>query len=527
MTQALAPPGTSFLASRRGQLTLVLLCVVAMLDFMGISIVNVALPTIQRDLHFSQQNLQWVLSGYTVAYGGFLLLGGRLADLLGRRVTLVAGTALFAVASIAGGAAPNAGTLVGARIAQGMGSALMTPAALSILTTSFNTGTDRVKALGAWGAMGGLGSVFGVFLGGVISAGPGWRWVLYLNPPICAIVILAAYWLVSGEAPRRSRLASFDTPGALLATGGMLLLIYALVRAPDDGWGSGQTIGELTGAVVLLIGLVVNELRHREPVLPLSIFRIKGLAATDASQVLAMAGFFSAFFFVTLYLQEVLNFSALRAGVAYIPIAAIVAVSSIGGSGLVPRVGTRPLIVAGAAIATGGLYWLSRIPPHGYYWTDLFPAMMIMGVGLGLVFVGVQIAGNAGVPADKAGLAGALITASFQVGSALGLAVLSALATSRSHQLLAEHATLPHAQVGGYSRALLGATFFVAAVVPIALLTANTRGEPEGSTEITAVAAAGSSADPSTSPPAGPTVDARAAAIPAADASRPGTDPGR
>jgi EmrB/QacA subfamily drug resistance transporter len=490
MTEAMAPPDTSFLATQKGKLTLALLCVVALLDFIGISLVNVALPTIQRDLHFSQQNLQWVLSGYTVTYGGFLLLGGRLADLLGRRVTLVSGTALFAVTAIIGGAAPNAGTLVGARLAQGIGAALMTPAALSILTTSFNSGTDRVKALGAWGAMGGLASVLGVFLGGVISAGPGWRWVLYINPPICALVILAAYWLISGEAPRRSGLASFDTPGALLGTSGMLLLIFALVRAPDAGWGSGQTIGELVGAGVLLVALVANELRHRNPVLPLSIFRVKGLAATDASQVLGLAGFFSAFYFITLYMQEILHFSALRAGSAYVPIAAIVAVGSIGGSALVPRLGTRPLIVCGAAIATGGLYWLSRIPAHGHYWTDIFPPMMIMGLGLGLVFVAVQIAGNAGVPPDKAGLAGALITASFQVGAALGLAILSALATSRSHQLLSEHATASNALAGGYARAVLGATLFVATVMLIGLRAGNTKGEPLAapSIEITGVA---------------------------------------
>jgi len=492
MTEAMAPPGASFLATRKGQLTLAFLLVVALLDFMGIAIVNVALPSIQRDLHFSQQNLQWVISGYVVTYGGFMLLGGRLADLLGRRLTLVLGTAVFGIAAIIGGAAPNAGTLVGARLAQGLGAALMTPAGLSALTTTFNTGTDRVKALGAWGAMGGLASVVGVFLGGVISSGPGWRWVLYINPPLCTAVIIAAYLLMSGEAPRRSRLASFDTPGALLGTAGMLLLVYALVKAPDDGWGSGATIGELAGAGVLLAALVINELRHPNPVLPLSIFKIKGLAATDAAQVLGLAGFNSAFFFITLYMQEILHFSPLRAGAAYVPIAAIVTVGAIGGSGLVPRLGTRPLIIAGAVIATGGLYWVSRIPEHGYYWTDIFPPMMIMGLGLGLVFVGVQIAANAGVPPDKAGLAGALITASFQLGVALGLAILSALATARTSSLLSAHHAVPDALVGGYTRALLGATFFVGAVILIGLRAANTKGEPPGGTptEITGVAVA-------------------------------------
>jgi predicted MFS family arabinose efflux permease len=332
-----------------------------------------------------------------------------------------------------------------------------------------------------------------VFLGGVISSGPGWRWVLYINAPLCAAVIIAAYLLMSGEAPRRSGLASFDMLGALLGTAGMLLLVYALVKAPDNGWGSGSTIGELAGAGVLLAALVINELRHPNPVLPLSIFKIKGLAATDAAQVLGLAGFNSAFFFVTLYMQEVLHFSALRAGAAYVPIAAIVVVGSIGGSGLVPRLGTRPLIVAGAIIATGGLYWVSKIPVHGYYWTDIFPPLMIMGLGLGLVFVGVQIAGNAGVPPDKAGLAGALITASFQLGVALGLAILSALATARTSSLLSAHHAVPDALVGGYTQALLGATFFVGAVILIGLRAANTKGEPPGGTpaEITGVAITG------------------------------------
>jgi EmrB/QacA subfamily drug resistance transporter len=491
MTDATASPGPSFLATRAGKLTLAFVCVVGLLDFLDTSIVNVALPSIQRDLHFTQQSLQWVLSGYTVTYGGFLLLGGRLADLLGRRSVLVAGTALFAVSSLAGGLSQDSGTLIGARLAQGLGAALMSPAALSILTTSFATGTDRVRALGAWGAMGGIASVFGVFLGGLLSAGPGWRWVLFINPPICAAVIAAAYRLISprgahGEARERPRLASFDTPGALLGTGGMLLLIYALVKAPVSGWGSAATIGELIGAGALLTLFVGNEARHREPLVPLSIFRIKGLAAADATQVLAIAGFYSVFFFVTLYMQDVLHFSALRAGAAYVPVAVIVAVGAGGSSGLISRIGTRPLIVAGALVAAGGIAWVSRIPAHGYYWTGIFPAMMVMGIGLGAVFVGVQTAANAGVPADKAGLAGALINASFQVGGALGLAIFSALATARTRELLAAHAPAPAALAGGYARALLASAIFVAAAAVIGLRTANTKGEPAA--EITAVA---------------------------------------
>src|SRR5689334_3523604 len=432
-----APPlaTSSFLATRRGRLVLAFLLAVAFLDFLDASIVNVALPSIARDLHFSVQSLQWVLSGYIVTYGGFLMLGGRAADLLGRRRILVAGTALFGLAS-------SAGTLVGARLAQGFGAALMSPAALSILTTSFSYGTDRVKALGAWGAMAGMASVAGVFLGGVISAGPGWRWVLFVNLPVCAMVLAAAFRLLPADATgpsgkKGSDLSSFDVPGAILGTGGMLLLIFALVRAPDEGWGAARTIGEFAAAAALLTGFVLNERRHRNPLVPLSIFRIKGLAAADATQVIAMAGFYSAFFFLTLYMQNVLGFSAVRAGAAYVPAAAMVADSAGIGTTLITRVGTRPLIVAGALIAAGGVYWLSRIPARGFYVTDLLPGLLIMALGLGGVFVGVQTAANAGVPPRLAGLAAALINASLQVGAALGLAIFSAIATSRTRHLLA------------------------------------------------------------------------------------------
>jgi len=494
-----SPPSTaSFLATRRGRVVLVFLCAVGFLDFLDTSIVNVALPSIQRDLHFSAQNLQWVVSGYIVTYGGFLLLGGRVADLLGRRRTLVAGTALFGLASLTGGLAPNAGTLVGARLAQGLGAALMSPAALSLLTTSFSYGTDRVKALGAWGAVGGLSSVIGVFLGGVIAAGPGWRWVFFVNLPVCALVLVGAFRLIDGgrpgpAGPRGLDLAAFDTLGAVLGTAGMLLLIYGLVRAPDNGWGASATIGELAGAAVLLIAFAVNEARAANPLVPLPIFLIRGLGAADAVQVLAMAGFYSVFFFVTLYLQNVLGFSPTRAGAAYVPVALLVTVSAIGASGLITRLGSRPLIVAGALIAAGGVFWLSHLPAHGSYLADVFPGMMVMALGLGGVFVGVQTAANAGVPPSLAGLASALINASFQVGAALGLAVLSAVATSRTRSLLAGHATPAVALSSGFHRALLVASVFLVAAAVIGLRAANTRGEPTG--EITDVAPGADSAE--------------------------------
>src|SRR6266581_3693821 len=309
----------SFLATRRGKFTLVLLAAVGFLDFVDASIVNIALPHIRSDLHFSVQDLQWVLSGYLLTYGGFMLLGGRVADLLGRRRVLVGGTVLFAVSSLVGGFAGSPGVLVGARLTQGLGAALMMPAALSLLTTLFKEGPDRTKALGIWGGVAGLASAAGVFLGGVLSEGPGWRWVLFVNPPISLLLLGAIFWLISGER-RHARPGSFDIRGAVLSTGGMLLLVYALVKAPDQGWGTARTIGEFAGAFALLAAFVINEQRSKKPLVPLSIFRVKGLAAADVTQLIALAGFLSMFFFLTLYMQNVLGYSPIKAGAAYLPL---------------------------------------------------------------------------------------------------------------------------------------------------------------------------------------------------------------
>ncbi len=470
-------PQTSFLASRRGKLTLALLCAVGFLDFVDASIVNVALPSIRQHLHFSVQSLQWVLSAYLLTYGGFMLLGGRAADLLGRRRLLVAGTSIFAISSLTGGVAGSEGMLIGARLAQGVGAAMMMPAALSILTTSFHEGSDRNKALGAWGALAGLASAVGVFLGGVLSEGPGWRWVFFVNLPVCALILVAAFRLLSGER-HRARLANFDTPGAILVTAGMLLLVYALVRAPDIGWGKARTIGELACAGALLGAFVVNERRQRNPLVPLSIFRINGLAAANVTQVTALAGFYSMFFFITLYMQNVLGYSQIQAGSAYVPVTFGVAIASGISSQLFARTGTRPIIVAGALLGAGGLYWLSRIPVHGSYLTDLLPGLMIMSFGLGAVFVGVTTAGNAGVPPDKAGLAAALINASTWLGGALGIAIFSAISTSRARNLLAAHASTPDALTSGFHRALLAGSIFLLAAAFIASRAINTRGEP-------------------------------------------------
>jgi EmrB/QacA subfamily drug resistance transporter len=472
-----APAQPSFLATRRGKLTLAFVCMVGFLDFVDASIVNVALPSIRRDLHFSVQSLQWVLSAYLLTYSGFMLLGGRAADLLGRRRILVAGMSLFALSSLVGGLASDSAMLIGARLAQGLGAAMMLPAALSILTTSFHEGKDRNTALGAWGAIAGLASAVGVLLGGVLSEDVGWRWVLWVNLPVSAALLLATFRIVSGERPK-APVKNFDALGAVLVTGGMLLLIYTLVKAPSDGWATTSTIAGLVGAGLLLLAFVVKERRDSNPLVPLSIFRIKGLAAADATQVIAMAGFYSMFFFLTLYMQNVLGFSQIQAGTAYLPVTAGVVIASGIASQLFARIGTRPIIVAGALISAGAVYWLSRIPVDGSYVDDLLPGLVIMSFGLGFVFVGVNTAANAGVPADKAGLAAALINTSTWLGGALGLAVFSVVATTRTQHLLDAHASQPDALTSGIRYALVACSAFLVAAALIALRATNTRGEP-------------------------------------------------
>ncbi len=464
----------SVLRTRWGVLTLLLLCGIQFMDVADTSIVNVALPSIQQSLHFSQQNLQWVASGYILTYGGFLLLGGRAADLLGRRPVLIAGLLWFAVCSLAGGLAQSQGVLIGARIAQGVGAAIMAPAALSILTTTFSEGGDRNTALGIWGAVSAVGAAAGVSIGGLLAEGPGWRWVMFVNLPIIALSLPATLRLLPNDR-KRALGGEFDLQGALLATGGMLLLVFALIRAPVVGWGSAQTILQLGGAAAALAAFAANELRATNPLFPFSILRVKGLAAADVTQLVAFAGFLSMFFFVTLYMQEVLHFSPIQAGLAYLPVTGAFAISAGLTTQLITRIGTRPVIVAGALIAAAGIYWLSRVPVDGTYAGNVLPGLVAMPLGAGAVFVGATIAANAGVPAHLAGLAAALLNAARQVGSALGLAIFSAIATGRTQHLLAAHTPRAAALTAGYQRALLVSSIFVLTAAIVALRSSDTR----------------------------------------------------
>jgi len=465
----------SSLSSRRGVAILLLLSLVQFMDVLDASILNIALPSIKDDLGFSQQSLLWVVNGYILTYGGFLLLGGRMADLLGRRFMLVTGLLVFAGSSLIGGLAHSGSLLVGARFAQGIGAALLSPAALSTLTSTFRSTRDRNTALGVWAAVSGIGGAAGVLFGGLLTEGPGWRWVLFINVPFSAIAFIGAFVLLERERMHARRLANFDVLGAFLVTGGMLLLVYTLVKAPDVGWGATRTIAGLAGSAVILAAFVVNERRVSNPLVPLSILRVRGVAAADTTQMVALAGFLPMFFFLTLYMQTVLGYSPIQTGVAYLPLTGGFIIAASISSQLFARIGTKPVVVAGAAIAAGGLYWLSRIPVDGSYVWDILPGLLIVSVGMGGVFTGLTTAANAGVDADKAGLAAGLLNTGQQLGAALGLAILAALATARTTSVLDSGDGLAQASTDGYQRALLAGAFLVLAATVVALLTPNSR----------------------------------------------------
>jgi EmrB/QacA subfamily drug resistance transporter len=463
------------LATRRGVAILLLLSIVQFMDILDASILNIALPSIKRDLGFSQQDLQWVVNGYILTYGGFLLLGGRMADLLGRRLVLVTGLVVFAGASLTGGLAHSESVLIGARFAQGLGAAMLSPAALSTLTSTFRSTRDRNTALGVWAAVSGIGGAAGVLFGGLLTEGPGWRWVLFVNIPFSAIAFVGAFALLTKER-MRGRLASFDALGAVLVTGGMLLLVYTLVKAPDVGWGATRTIAGLAVAGLTLAAFVVNELRVANPLVPMSILRVKGVAVADATQLVAVAGFLPMFFFLTLYMQTVLGYSPIQTGLAYLPLTGGFIVAASISSQLFARIGTKPVVVVGAFVAAGGLYWLSRIPVDGSYVADILPGLLIASIGLGGVFTGVTTAANAGVGEERAGLAAGLLNTGQQLGAALGLAILSALATARTSSLLhGGHDSVAQAATDGYGRALLAGAALVLAATVVALFAPNTR----------------------------------------------------
>ena len=443
---------------------LALLCAVQFMVVLDIAIVNVALPSIQVDLGFSQENLQWVISAYALLFGGFLLLGGRAADLLGRRRVFVAGTILFTVASLLAGLAWSEATLIGARALQGLGAAIITPAALSILMTMFAEGRERNAALGAWGGVGAFGAVAGVLLGGILTDVLSWEWIFFINVPVGLAALALTPVLLSESRDLKAR--SFDLPGATLVTGGLVVLVYAITQASDYGWGSAETIGFFAAATALLGAFLAWEARAAEPLMPFSIFRLRTLTGANIAGLILGTAVFAMFLMLTLYMQQVLGYSPLKTGIAYLAVAGTAIIWSGVAAQLVNRVGVKPVLVAGMATLTAGLVYFSQVSVGGSYVADLLPGFLLIAIGLGFSFVPISIAALAGVRASEAGLASGLINTSQQIGGALGVAILSTLATSRANDGVAAGHALPVALTDGFQIAFIaGAAIAVMGVV--------------------------------------------------------------
>jgi len=405
---------------------------------LDVAIVNVALPSIKSDLGFSQTNLQWVVSAYAILFGGTLLLGGRLADLLGRRRLFVAGLALFTASSLLCGLAWSEGSLIAFRAVQGLGGALLAPAALSLLMTTFREGRERNVALGVYGAASGSGAAAGVLLGGVLTSYLSWSWIFFINVPVGVTAIALTPMLL-----RESRAAlphrHFDFAGAASITAGLMLLVYAMTRATSDGWSSPETVALLIGSAVLVLGFVAIELRSRSPLLPLRIFRLRTLTAANATMAILGAVSFSAFFLLTLYLQDVLRYSAAQTGAAFAAFALSVVVASNVAQALVGRVGVRATLTAGLLVLASAFALLSRLPVDGHYFWDVFPAFILGGSGMGLSFVPITIAGLTGIERADAGVASGLINTSRQIGGAIGIAAVSAVAAASTTRYADSH----------------------------------------------------------------------------------------
>jgi EmrB/QacA subfamily drug resistance transporter len=406
---------------------------------LDVAIVNVALPSIQNDLHFSQTSLQWVISAYAILFGGTLLLGGRLADVLGRRRLFVAGLALFAASSLLCGLAWSEGSLIGFRALQGLGGALLAPAALSLLMTTFAEGRERNLALGIYGAASGSGAAAGVLLGGILTSYLSWSWIFFINVPV-GIAAIALTPMLLHESRANLPHRRFDFAGAASITAGLMLLVYALTRATTDGWTSSTTIALLAGSAALVLAFVAIELRSTSPLLPLRIFRSRTLSAANTAMLIVGAVAFSLFFLLSLYLQDVLHYSAVQSGVAFVGFALTVVVVSNVAQAIVGRLGVRPTLTAGLLIFAASNALLTQLPVHGHYFWDLFPAFVLGGAGMALAFVSVTIASLTGVERSDAGVASGLINTSRQIGGAIGLAGASAIAATATSNYANAHA---------------------------------------------------------------------------------------
>jgi EmrB/QacA subfamily drug resistance transporter len=457
---------------RRWQ-ALALVCVAMFMTVLDVSIVNVALPSIKRSLGVSDSTLEWVLIAYTITFGGLLLLGGRAADLLGRRRMFMIGLAVFAAASLVCGLAGSIGVLVAARAVQGIGAAIISPATLSIITTTFEEGAERNKALGIWGAMAGSGAAAGVLMGGILTKYAGWQWIFFVNVPVGALVLAFTRPLV--RESRISGLRGFDAGGAITATGHLAVLVYTISKAPDVGWGSARTIGLLVLSGILLAAFVAIESRHPSPMVPFRIFRTKTVTGANVSGFLLGAVIYANFFVLTLYVQQVLGYSALKTGLTFLATAGTVIPVAGASQALTTRFGPRPVLAVGLALMTGGMLWYAQIPVHGGFVGTLLPGYLMVGVGMAFAFIPMSIAALAGVAPQEAGLASGLINTSQQVGGALGVAIASTVAFTHERTLLASGHSVAVALTSGFSLAF----WVIAGVSAASVLAAVTLVRPQ------------------------------------------------
>jgi EmrB/QacA subfamily drug resistance transporter len=458
-------------------LVVVIVCVAQFMVVLDATIVNVALPSIQVGLRFSPSSLQWVINMYTLIFGGFILLGGRAGDLIGRKRVFGAGIVLFSGASLLNGLAQSSGILIAGRGLQGLGGALLAPAVLSIITTTFSDASDRAKALAIWSAIAAGGGAVGLLLGGVLTDLASWRWIFFVNVPVgVALAIATARFVPESRAQLARR--TFDLPGAVSVTAGLVVLVFAIVKSNSYGWGSPRTIGLLAVGVVLLAGFLVLERRSPAPLMPLSIFRRRSLAAADLTLLLTAAAVFATFFFVSLYLQQVLGYRPLRAGLAFLPFSAGIAAGATIARKLVPRVGVRVVPLIGLALAATGMIVLTQLPVDGRYASDLLPGVLPLGLGLGLTFVPITLAGTSEVSGEDAGLASGLLNTAQQVGGSIGLAILATLAAHRTASLLhgpVSHASVLSARVSGFHVAFIAAAVLLGAAWTVAASQLRTR----------------------------------------------------
>jgi EmrB/QacA subfamily drug resistance transporter len=423
---------------------LAVVCAAFFMTILDVSIVNVALPSIGRSLHFSEANLQWVITAYAITYGGFLLLAGRLADLFGRRRVFVIGVVIFSLASLFCGLAWSEGVLIAFRAIQGFGAAVITPSALSIVMTTFEEGAERNKALGIWGALGGGGAAVGVLAGGVLTKYLGWEWIFYVNVPVGALALALTPRFV--RESRAEREVSQDFAGAITVTAGLALLVYAVSEAPNHGWSSGRTLGTIAGAVVLLLAFLFIEARHKDPLMPFQIFRIHTVAGANFAGLLLGGIIFANFFLLTLYVQQVLHYSALRTGVTFVATAGSAVLWAGAAQAMTTRFGVKPILAIGFVALIAANVWYTQLPAHGSFASALLPGYLIMGFALPFSFIPISIAALAGVSHDEAGLASGLINTAQQIGGAVGIAVCSSVSLTHFNHLIATHGKAYFAQ---------------------------------------------------------------------------------